>query len=121
LATTLETLSLSLDLLDRSEEALSSADEAVAIRRGRNSEPDLARSLSMLACRLENLDRLPEALDADEEALQILAASLQRYSAMHSDREAIVQGYVSRCGKADREPDANLVAPILESLPPLAY
>ena len=76
----------------------------------------------MLACRLEKLDRLPEALDADEEAVQILAASLHRDSATHGARmEAIVQGYVSRCGKVDREPDANLLAPILESLPPLTY
>jgi len=77
LANALTDLSMRLTQLSRLEEALSAAEESVAIDRAlaaiRPDEvtPDLARSLSNLASFLSDLGRTEEALAAVEEAARL--------------------------------------------------
>jgi hypothetical protein len=110
-----------LSNLGRREEALTAAEEAVAILR-RLAEarpdaflPDLARSLSVMADCFEGLEETEQALSANHEAVEILSPYfLAHPQAFASLMDWIVQGYLRRCESAGQQPDVDLVMPIVE-------
>ena len=119
----LNNLASCLSDLGRREEALTAAEEAVrhyrtlAATRPDAFTPDLARSLSVLGDMLEALDRIPDAIPSDEEAIRLLRPYFLQQPATFT--EAIVayaRDYIRRCELADKEPDIELLEPIIKAL-----
>jgi tetratricopeptide (TPR) repeat protein len=69
----------------RAEEALTAAEEALALQRraGPPGSPELARSLRSVARALHALGRSADAVTADEEALPIWRSLAERYPLSH--------------------------------------
>ena len=121
LASSLNNLSVFLSDLGRREEALAASDEAVAIRRALAAArpdaftPGLARSLSVLADVLEANGNLPAAIERDQQAISALSPFfLALPPAFAALMRAMVQDYLRRSESSGSEPDAALLAPIVE-------
>ncbi|MBF0334157.1 MAG: tetratricopeptide repeat protein, partial [Alphaproteobacteria bacterium] len=119
LATALNSLGNSLSDLGQREEALEAAREAVEIYR-RLAEvrpdaflPDLATSLGALGWALG--DEAPEeAVAAFAEGIAVLRAPFERLPAAHRPlMGGLVRDYLRVCEALGREPEMDLVAPIL--------
>jgi tetratricopeptide (TPR) repeat protein len=127
LAMSLTSLGNRLSELGRREEALAAAQEAVDIRRRlaqANPQaflPDLAKSLNNLGDRLSEVKRSQEALEAYEEAVRALAPFFLQLPAAFADRMSyMVRHYFDACQAAGREPDGELLGPVVEALAGLA-
>ena len=123
LASSLNNLSNLLAALGRREAALAAIEEAVAIRRDLAAarpdafRPDLAVSLWVLADRLDEKGDLAGAVGANAEAIGVLAGPFLQLPAAFAPRmEPMIRDYVQRCEKAQREPDAELLAPVRAAL-----
>jgi len=120
LAMSLNNIASFLSALGRREEALEAAREAVVIRRDLAKlrpdafKPDLACSLAVLANCLEATDDVDGALEMNREAIVSLAPHFQRLPAafVHWMGPMIGQ-YLQRIQNAGREPDMDLLAPLL--------
>ncbi|MFQ5342117.1 MAG: CHAT domain-containing protein [Anaerolineae bacterium] len=127
LAMSLNNLGIRLSNLGRRGEALAATQEAVEIRRQlaqHNPDaflPDLATSLNNLGDRLSELDRPKDALRAYEEAVRTLAPYFLRLPAAFVSRmEYMAHDYIEACQTAGREPDGELLGPVVEVLQGLA-
>ena len=105
-----------LSELGRREDALAAINEAVKIRRVLAEArpdallPNLATSLNNQSNTLSGLGRHGAALAAIDEALQLVLPILERGHYFLPDAGLrLVQNYVTRCRKAEREPDAETV------------
>ena len=112
-----------LSNLGRREEALSRAEEAVAIRRelARSRPeaftPDLAMSLNNLATRLSELGRREEAVTRADEAVRTLAPVFLSLPAAFAPWMAtMISVYLKACEAAEIAPDADLVGPLVEQI-----
>ena len=108
-----------IDLVGRDSE-LAAIQEAAEIRRGLVAArpdafgPDLATSRWVLADRLDETGDQPGGLAANVEAIAVMAAPFRLLPAAHSRRmSGMVEEYVARCETLGREPDMNLLAPVL--------
>ncbi len=122
LAMSLNNLGGRLSELGRREDALAAAEEAVEIRRRLAAErpdaflPDLAGSLNNLGNRLSELGRREDALAAAEEAVTILAPFFLKLPAAYAQwMRVMCRQYLQLSEKAGVEPDAALLAPIVEA------
>ena len=109
--------------LGRREAALAAAEEAVRLRRTLAAArpdaftPNLAGALAVLANCLEAVERASDALDANREAIAALRAPfLARPAAFAHWMAPMCRQYIERCEKLGREPDAELLGPIVEVL-----
>jgi tetratricopeptide (TPR) repeat protein len=109
--------------LDRWEEALQAAQEAVEIRRRLARQypeaflPDLAESLGAYGKALLGLGRTPEAREAFAEGLRILLPFVQEIpAAFHERAEELLQGYLPACAAAGEAPDEALVAQVRRAI-----
>jgi tetratricopeptide (TPR) repeat protein len=123
LALSLNNLSLRLGDLGRREEALTAIEEAVGVYRDLSRSrpdafrPDLALSLNNLCDCLSDLSRREEALTAIEEAFDILAPYFfARPRAFHVLMDTMVGNYFESIQAAGRQPDQEMLAPIVERL-----
>jgi tetratricopeptide (TPR) repeat protein len=119
----LTNLSNVLFALDRWEEALQAAQEAVEIRRWLARQypeaflPDLAESLGAYGKALLGLGRAPEAREAFAEGLRILLPFVQEIPAVFRERaEELLQGYLPACAAAGEVPDEALVAQVRRAI-----
>ena len=79
--------------------------------------PDLAMSLNNLGNRYSALGRRAEALEAYREAISTLAPYFDQYAdALAHNMGIMVRGYLRVAGELGREPDAELLGPILAHL-----
>ncbi len=122
LAKSLNNLSVQLGRLDRRDEALTAAREAVEIRRRLAGErpnafmPDLAMSLTNLAISLSKLGRREDALAAAHEAVTLLAPFFLRLPTAYRQKMIVsFNQYLELSKKIGVEPDAALLAPIVEA------
>jgi tetratricopeptide (TPR) repeat protein len=127
LAMSLTSLGNRLSELGRREEALAATQEAADIRRRlaqANPQaflPDLAKSLNNLGDRLSEVKRSQEALEAYEEAVRGLAPFFLQLPAAFADRMLyMARDYFDACQAAGREPDGELLGPVVEALAGLA-
>ena len=111
-----------LSEIGRREDALVAAEEAVDLHRRLAAErpdaftPDLATSLNNLANRLSGLGSREEALAAAEEAVGLLSPYFQaRPKAFAGQMQVVARVYLKQCETLGREPDAALLAPIVEA------
>ena len=111
-----------LSELGRREDALAAAEEAIDICRRLAAErpdaflPNLAASLNNLGGCLSELGRREDALAAAEEAVTILAPFFLRLPAAHAQRMRVIcRQYLELSQKVGVEPDAALLAPIVEA------
>ena len=118
----LNNLSVRLSDLGRREEALAAIEEAVAVYRELAAlrpdafRPDLARSLAVLGNCLEAMGSLDQAIARDREAVAMLLPYLQRWPDSYAGlMRAICTGYLRRCEAAGVEPDAELLAPVVDA------
>ncbi len=125
MAGSLNSLGHRLRELGRHEEALAAAEEAVGLRRGLAAErpdafaPKLAGSLNNLANVLSELGRREEALAAAEEAVRMLGPRfLALPGAFSGWMRTMLGNYFQRCRECEREPDMELLAPILPYFTP---
>ncbi len=123
LASSLNNLSGCLSALGRREAALAASEEAVDLYRDLAAarpdafRPDLALSLWVLADRLDERGDLPGGVDVNAEAIGVLAGPFLQLPAAFAPRMAgMIQEYVQRCERAQREPDAELLAPVRAAL-----
>jgi tetratricopeptide (TPR) repeat protein len=123
LAGSLNNLAAMLRDLGEREAALAAAREAVDIRRGLAVQrpdafrPALALSLWVLADCLDAIEQPEEALTANAEAIAALTEPFQRHKALFAPRiTGMGQDYLKRCEALSREPDAALLAPVIEGL-----
>jgi tetratricopeptide (TPR) repeat protein len=123
LAGSLNNLANRLSEVGRRAEALAPAQEAVDIRRALAEQapdvfrPDLALSLSVLADRLEEAGRLEDAIAADEEAVLTMAPTFLGHPQAWSGRMiAIARDYLRRGEALGREPNAEMLGPVLQTL-----
>jgi tetratricopeptide (TPR) repeat protein len=123
LAMSLNNLSASLSALGRREEALAAIEEAVAQYRQLAASrpdafrPDLAGSSHNLSLRLSDLGRREEALAASDEAVRTLAPYfLGLPAAFQAWMDILVKKYMWIAHEAGREPDPDLLRPILSRL-----
>jgi tetratricopeptide (TPR) repeat protein len=123
LATSLNNLAKFLSELGRREAALAAAEEAVALRRQLAAArpdaftPDLAVSLMALANVLDAAGLVERAIDSNCEAITIYTAFVSAHPYAFGDRGlAMCREYLERCEKLGREPDVELLAPIVEAL-----
>ena len=120
LASSLNNLSNRLSELGRREEALAASEEAVATYRALAASrpdafrPDLALSLWVLADRIDENGDPPGGVGANAEAIAVLAVPFQQLPTAHAPRMAgMLQEYIQRCQKLEREPDMELLTPVL--------
>jgi hypothetical protein len=120
LAASLNNLANMLSALSRGEEALAAALEAVdmycalAAQRPDAFRPDLAISLAVLAICLDGIGRHEDAVAANAEAMATLSDAFRRHPAAFAGQvRHIVREYIERCEKLGREPDTELLAPVL--------
>jgi tetratricopeptide (TPR) repeat protein len=123
LANSLNNLANRLSELGRREDALAAAEEAVRLRRTLAAArpdaftPDLAVSLAVLANCLEATGRDDDALAANQEAIDTLRPPfLAVPPAFAHWMLPMCQQYFERCERLGREPDGELLAPIVEAL-----
>jgi len=123
LAASLSNLGCILSDLGRREEALQATQEAVGIfrqlagKRPATFLPDLASSLNNLSRDLGGLGRNEEALPVTEEAIRTLAPFFVRYpDGFFSLMLVIVRTYLDLMGEFGREPDKQLLSPIMALL-----
>jgi hypothetical protein len=105
------------------EAALSAAREAAELYRALAAQrpdafrPNLATSLWVLADCLDAMDRREEGLTANAEAIALLSPLFQRHKAAFASRiRGMAQAYVARCEALGREPDQQLLEPVLAEL-----
>ena len=115
----LNNLANSLSELDRREDALAVAEEAVDLYRRLAAErpdaftPNLAAALNTLADRLSEFGRPEDALAAAEEAVSLLSPYFQaRPLAFAGWMQEMARVYRQLCEGLGREPDAALLAPV---------
>jgi Tetratricopeptide repeat len=120
LADSLNNLAVMLSELGRRQEALEKAQQAVSIyeqlaqARPDAFLPNLARSISWSRRCLRALDRLSEAATAGETALRLLTPFFQQLPIVYAElMAAIFSGYVDDMAALDREPDEELLAPVI--------
>ena len=120
-ATSLNNLANMLSELGRREEALPTAQQAVSIREQLARErPDvflsaLAKSVSVEGNCLRALDRLSEAAEAREKALRFLFPVFERRPLAHFPlMAAICRAYLEDAEAVNREPDPELLAPVID-------
>jgi tetratricopeptide (TPR) repeat protein len=120
LAESLNNLAVMLSALGRRQEALEKAQQAVSIyeqlaqARPDAFLPNLARSISWSRRCLRALDRLSEAATAGETALRLLTPFFQQLPIVYAElMAAIFRGYVDDMAALDREPDEELLAPVI--------
>jgi len=123
LAMALNSLANRLSDLGRREDALADALEARDLFRALTAArpdaftPDLAVSLAVLANCLEAVERASDAVAANREAIAALRAPFLTHSAAFAHRMVPMrQQYIERCERLGREPDAELLGPIVEAL-----
>ena len=123
LAMSLSNLAAMLSELGNREAALSAAREAVDIRRALAAQrpdafrPNFANSLWVLAECLDAVDCRDEGVAANAEAITQLSGLFQRHKrAFAGQIEGMVQGYIRRCEVLGRDPDQQLLAPVLAGL-----
>ena len=116
----LNNLGMMLSNLGRREDALEATIEAVDIRRilakARPDAflPDLAGSLASMSQILTGLDRREQAHDSIVEAIAIFAPFFHSIPAAHGQWIGMmVKDYLECCKALDREPDHELLAPIM--------
>ncbi len=123
LALSLNNLATMLSELGRREDALDAAQEAVDLRRELARQrpdaftPDLSMSLGMYTDVLISLERKEDAFAAITEAITLLRPhflalppATAKWMAMHCRR------YVSLCEELGKDPDAELLGPIIEAI-----
>ena len=123
-AEALNMLGYALSALGRREEALAATEEAVGLYRELAAAnppaflPDLAVSLNNLGNRLSEVgEEEEEARVAYEEAVRTLAPFFLQLPAAFADRMSyMVQDYVNACQALGREPDGELLGPIVKRL-----
>jgi tetratricopeptide (TPR) repeat protein len=115
LAMSLNNQSGSLSGLGRLEEALAAIEETVEIRRGLAAArpaaflSDLAVSLNNQSKGLSELGRREDALTAIDEALHLVLPVLERaHYFLPAAGLRLIQTYLTRCEKAECDPDAAL-------------
>jgi tetratricopeptide (TPR) repeat protein len=123
LATALNNLGIRYSALGRREEALRASEEAVGISRGLATArpdvflPNLAHSISGRGDVLRALDRRDDAIGDYSEALRLLLGPFVAMPAAHAQRMvAFVRDYVGLAAELSREPDADLLEPIIAKL-----
>lgn len=123
LATSLNNLGNRLRALGRHEGALAATEEAVRYRRTLAAArpdaflPDLAACLNNLGNWLSDLGQREEALAAADEAVRTLAPYFFRYPAAFGEwMTMFIRNYLRHSEAAGREPDFELLAPLLEPL-----
>jgi tetratricopeptide (TPR) repeat protein len=127
LALGLNSLGNRLNELGYREDAVQATEEAVELyRRLAQSRPgafipDLSGSLNNLGNRYSALDRPEEAFLAGDEAVRTLAPIfLRRPAAFASSMAPMVRNYRESAEAAGKEPDADLLTPIVEILQSLS-
>jgi tetratricopeptide (TPR) repeat protein len=125
LAMSLNNLGNRLSELGQREPALEATQEAVELYRRLAEKrpdaflPDLASSLNNLGNRLSELGRYEEALAASAEAIRLLAPFfVKRPDAFRSWMAKMIGSYRACCRKAGRQPDSELLKPVLSLLEP---
>lgn len=123
LAQSLRNLSIDLFNLGRREEALTALEEAVAIYRELATDqadaflPDLATSLSDNSDLLDVQGRYIEATEASHEALRVLLPFAEEAQEAYGGLlGAIAHKVVTYSEKAGSEPDAGLLARVIDAL-----
>jgi tetratricopeptide (TPR) repeat protein len=123
LAGALNNLATSLSAVGQREAALAPAKEAAELYRELAAKtpdayrPDLAGSLTVLANCLEENGQLDVALERNREAIENYAPFfLAQPQAFVHWMVPMCQQYVERCEKLGREPDGELLGPIVEVL-----
>ena len=123
LATSLNNLANFLSDLGKREEALAAAEEAVELYRAlAAARPEaftveLSTSLGMFTDLMIAMDDKTRALETIEEAIQVLApVFLALPSAVAHWMQMHLQRYLSLCKELGRDPDLELLMPILETL-----
>jgi tetratricopeptide (TPR) repeat protein len=123
LAMALNNLANSLSEVGQREAALATAQEAVAIRRELAAKapdayrPALAGSLAVLANRLEENGDLERALESNREAIELYRPYFRALpQAFVHWILPMCRQYIERCEKLGREADAEILAPIAETL-----
>lgn len=123
LAASLNTLANRLNDLGQPELALVAAEEAVAICRELATQgpdtfrSDLALTLAVQANCLDCLGRTADALASNAEAiLNLSPAFSERPAAFRRRMAPMVQQYQGRCERLGREPDMELLRPVLSIL-----
>jgi tetratricopeptide (TPR) repeat protein len=126
LAQSLMNLGASLSDFGLYKEAIVNTQEAIKIQRKLaetqpGALPDLAVSLNNLVTMLSALGRQEKAFSIREEAIRILTPSFLRLPTDFAPWMAMmVQDYLARAETAGKEPDADLLTPILEILESLS-
>jgi tetratricopeptide (TPR) repeat protein len=123
LAASLINLSDCSAALGRRDAALAAIEEAVALYRALAKAPpdafrtNLAVSLWVLAGRLDENGNAAGGVAANAEAIAVLREPLLRRPAAFAPHMAgLVREYRERCKKLGREPDGELLAPVLAAL-----
>lgn len=123
LARVLHNMSVLLGTVGQLKDALSAAEEAVAIRRQlADAYPDahlpyLAMSLHAHSLLVGELGMHEESHAAAEESVTILREYLLRFPTRYaSSMQESLSNYITRAHHLGREPDADLVGPIIEAL-----
>ena len=123
MATSLTNTSVNYSHFGRREEALAASEEAVGIYltlagdRPDAFVPALAVSTWVRGDVLRALDRRDEAISDYSEALRLLRGPFLAMPQAHAERIAkFVRDYVSLAAELSREPDADLLGPIVAKL-----
>ena len=106
--------------LDRREEALVAAQDAVKLYRTLAAtrpdvfNPDLARSLIVLALRYEGMGDLGNACKFAREAITTFQGSFMQRPFVHQGlMGAVLRNYLRLCESAQIEIDMNLINPLI--------
>jgi tetratricopeptide (TPR) repeat protein len=123
LAMALNNLASRLSAVGQRQEALGPAQEAVAIRRELAAKapdayrPALAGALNNLATSLSAVGQRQEALEVADEAVRTLAPHFLKLPAAYGPwMMTMARNYLERCEEVGREPDTELLGPIVEVL-----
>jgi tetratricopeptide (TPR) repeat protein len=123
LARSLNNLAVTYLRLGRRREALGASEEAMGIHRTLAKErpeaflPELAIFTSTRGDALRLLERRDDAINAYSEALRLLRPSFLAMPHAHAERiVTFVRDYVSVAAELSREPDADLLGPIIAKL-----
>jgi tetratricopeptide (TPR) repeat protein len=120
LATSLRNLATTLSIQGRHEQALTAAEEAVRLYRAlAKASPDtfvaeLARSLWVLGDLYTETGKAELAITTAAEAIQLLTPTLTANPPVTAGNMAmLVQSYLAQCTAVGREPDAELLGPVI--------
>ncbi len=115
-------LGYTLSALGRREEALGATEEAVGVYRelARGNPdaflPDLARSLGAHGSVLRGVERYAEAMEAFGEGVRVLAPFFRRLPEAFAGLIGnLLNDYLSACQATGREPDEELLGPVVEA------